>query len=67
MQASLPGKKMPSSRWRYLKEVSTTLATYNLLKEVLDALNNNSVVGGIFCDLKKAFDCVNHDILLLKM
>jgi hypothetical protein len=43
------------------------LASYTLTQEILTALNNRIKVGGIFCDLHKAFDCVNHDILLSKM
>jgi hypothetical protein len=30
-------------------------------------MNNKQAVGGIFCDLQKTFDCVNHKILLDKL
>jgi hypothetical protein len=47
--------------------LSTEKATSKLLNDVLQALNNEAYVGGIFCDLEKAFDCVNHDLLMKKL
>jgi hypothetical protein len=41
-------------------------ASYHL-NNILSALNNKLLVGGILCDFPKAFDSVNYDILLLKM
>jgi hypothetical protein len=46
---------------------STETASYKLIDEILNALNNQILVGGIFCDLKKASDGVNYDILLSKL
>jgi hypothetical protein len=46
---------------------STEKASYRLMDEILKSLNNRLMVGGIFCDLQKAFDCVNHNILLTKL
>ena len=46
---------------------STEMASYNLITEILNALNNKKMVGGIFCDLQKAFDYVNHGILFVKI
>jgi hypothetical protein len=47
--------------------VSTKNASYILLNEILTALNDKQMVGGIFCDLHKAFDCINHAVLLETM
>ena len=30
-------------------------------------MEKNNFVGGLFCDISKAFDCVNHELLLAKL
>jgi hypothetical protein len=39
---------------------STEQAAFTLISSILTAMNNSKIDGGIFCDLQKAFDCVNH-------
>ena len=46
---------------------STDYAIVQLTDQILDAFEENKFTLGIFIDLSKAFDTVNHDILLAKL
>ena len=42
-------------------------ASFSLVHEILLAMNSSNTVGGLFCDLQRAFDCVNYNMLFKKL
>jgi hypothetical protein len=60
-------KIFTKSQFGFRRKSSTDKATYRIINDILAALNDKRIVKGIFFNLEKTFDYVNHDILLAKM
>ena len=58
---------LTTEHFGFRKGVHTENAIFSLTDNIINSLNQRQQVGGIFCDLTKAFDCVDHTILLNKL
>jgi hypothetical protein len=58
---------LASEQSEFMKSLSTDKALFNSTDEILSALKNKMHVGGISCDLAKAFYRVDHELLLSKL
>ena len=58
---------LAQEQFGFRSDSTTNKAIYKLINETLNALDSKLIVGGIFFYLEKAFDCLNHDILLSEL
>ena len=60
-------KILHTSQYGFQPNLSTELAILELQERLINTLNNKECCVGVFMDLSKAFDTLDHDILLNKL
>jgi hypothetical protein len=56
-----------SEQFGFRPKLSTSIALTQLTEEILHNLDNKLVTGAVFIDLRKAFDTVDHELLIMKL
>ena len=58
---------LTESQYEFRNKRSAKCALIDLVEEVRHTLDENKTTPGVFSDLRKAFDTINHDILMKKL
>ena len=54
-------------QYGFRKNMSTSMAIMELVENITNAMDNGKLTISVFIDLKKAFDTVDHSILVTKL